>query len=144
MNKKHIWISLISLAMLVLYACSTPAPTEAPEVVEEQPAAAESYPVENNTSTDGLSEESYPAALACNAVEKTPGGGFAMCAPVACDDLSASFPVSYGDKTEVAACSQDGIVGICTTDGIDKIYYEGDPASLESGCSLSSGEWRIP
>lgn len=133
---------LLSLGVLILIGCNP---------VKEEPVVAtetsKSNPTESPTkdvSPEPTEEVSSPALAACNATEKTPGGEFSMCSPVDCDNLNATFPTSYKLKEPVASCSTEAVVGICTVDGLDKIYYTGDPDSLKSGCGFSSGEWRTP
>lgn len=116
---------LLSLSVLIISGCN---PVKEEAVVVPEPTE----------------EVSSPALAACNATEKTPGGGFAMCAPVNCDDLSGSFPVTYNSKEPVASCSMEAVVGICTVDGVDKTYYAGEPDSLKSGCGFSNGDWSVP
>ena len=137
-----LFLILLSLSILIISGCKSvkEEPVTAPETAESSPVE-ESAPEPTPEPTE---EVSIPALTACNATEKTPGGNFAMCSPVNCDDLNASFPISYNPKEPVESCSMDSVVGICTVDGVDKIYYDGEADSLKSGCGFSSGEWSMP
>ena len=40
------------------------------------------------------------------------------------------------------SCATEGVVGTCDMDGVQRLYYEGDPAMLEIGCSFQNGDWK--
>jgi hypothetical protein len=40
------------------------------------------------------------------------------------------------------SCATEGVVGTCGMGGVQRLYYEGDPAMLEIGCSFQNGDWN--
>ncbi len=40
------------------------------------------------------------------------------------------------------ACSAESVVGVCTFNQSEYIYYEGNPQNIEIGCTYREGEWQ--
>lgn len=81
---------------------------------------------------------------ACAGQLKTMAGTFAVCVTAPCETLLDSGMVSYIDKTDVASCSTQNLVGTCSTSAFDLYYYSGDVGPLQIGCGFQTGHWIEP
>ena len=86
-----------------------------------------------------------PGGGACSFTQKNMfAGPFKVCQEEVtaedCEKIGTSAENS--DYSHAAGmCSREASVGVCDTDGIDTIYYEGDAFGLEIGCGFQSGTW---
>jgi|GEM_PF-849144 len=114
-------------------------------------AAASALPlvfgsVAANAAAHDTGVEATPGGGACSFVQKNMfAGPFKVCQEEVdadgCDIIASSAENSDGSHAE-GMCSREGSVGVCDTDGIDTIYYEGDAFGLEIGCGFQSGTWK--
>jgi putative ABC transport system substrate-binding protein len=81
---------------------------------------------------------------ACAGQQKTMAGTFAVCITAPCETLLDSGMVSYIDKTDVAICSTQNLVGTCSTSAFDLHYYSGEVGPLQIGCGFQTGHWIEP
>lgn len=80
-------------------------------------------------------------AGACAAKTTTMGGVNTICATAPCSDLQDGPGISYSEKSEVASCSSENLVGICAASAFDMYYYDGEAAILQIGCGFMKGVW---
>ena len=93
-------------------------------------------------STENTATESD---VACNATLVSPLGESSICIINQCDLIQETNFASFVDRTEVATCQTEGLLGICSISGANDIYfYDGDITGIESGCLISGGEWNAP
>ena len=86
-----------------------------------------------------------PGGGACSFTQKNMfAGPFKVCqeevTAADCDKIGTTAENS-GQSHAAGMCSREASVGVCDTDGIDTIYYEGDAFGLEIGCGFQSGTW---
>ncbi len=162
--KRGFWIVLVLLAALILAACDDDDDKEeAPTATSVPTATATVAPTATKAPTATVApttepteapteEESTPEAVqvvhpegtgACAAQQVTMGGTFTMCLTATCDVPLDSGPVQYEDKTDVGGCTEEGLIGICSTSAFDMYYYDGEPQSLQLGCGFMRGEWTL-
>jgi putative ABC transport system substrate-binding protein len=79
---------------------------------------------------------------ACAASQASPGGTNTVCVTKPCDELVDNAFIKFSDKTDVAGCSTESLVGICSTATEDTYYYDGAASLLKTGCGFTAGKWQ--
>jgi hypothetical protein len=123
-------------------AMPTVAPPTAVPTVEPTPAPTEE-PAAEEPGAEGVQVVHPEGTGACAARQVTMGGTFTMCLTATCDVPLDSGPVQYEDKTDVGGCTEEGLIGVCSTSAFDMYYYDGEPQSLQLGCGFMRGEWTL-
>jgi putative ABC transport system substrate-binding protein len=78
---------------------------------------------------------------ACAGKITTMGGTFTICVTTPCDQLVSGGVITYSDTIDVGACSEEDLVGICSSADFDSYYYDGQASALQIGCGFMSGTW---
>ena len=97
--------------------------------------------------TSPLTASAQDGAGHCNYVQQNMfAGPFKVCdMPVnagTCAELGKTDENS-GAVHGAGNCATEGRVGVCDMgEAGQRIYYEGDPGSLEIGCGFQGGEWK--
>lgn len=79
---------------------------------------------------------------ACDASVTVFGETNTICVTVACADLANTQFLTYTNQTDTVACTETGLIGICETTSFATYYYDGDAATLATGCGFQSGIWQ--
>jgi len=94
-----------------------------------------------NGGDTGGGDTSEPSG-ACTYLQSSPGGSFNVCQE---PTLASTCAANNGSLDLANACDTSVIVGTCTlADGAAIHYYDGDAASLATGCGFQNGTWSAP